>query len=242
MKRIFFSICLAILLGLSGVLSTSVKAEGIDDEKSLSNLDYLEIRENMNDLGIDKKTADQLIIKIKNGGIPDSDILDVSEAVETIVEQNGNIETTTYIYSDGSRSALSIEDLNLLDNTIGLISPTASISGGSCSSGSGYVSCTNRLIEHKLVMYTYSFRANYQTIKGGYDKITWAGNWNIRVTGGSYSNSSMRIMRSTENASNPAQARLSATITITGDLTSFTRSLSLIVGKDKSSARWNTYY
>jgi hypothetical protein len=120
MKRIFFSICLAILLGLSGVLSTSVKAEGIDDEKSLSNLDYLEIRENMNDLGIDKKTADQLIIKIKNGGIPDSDILDVSEAVETIVEQNGNIETTTYIYSDGSRSALSIEDLNLLDNTIGL--------------------------------------------------------------------------------------------------------------------------
>lgn len=45
-----FSIYLAILLGLSGVLSTSVKAEGIDDEKSLSNLDYLEIRENMNDL------------------------------------------------------------------------------------------------------------------------------------------------------------------------------------------------
>ncbi|MEP9409016.1 hypothetical protein ABKP09_22155 [Peribacillus frigoritolerans] len=56
-------------MGLSGVLSTSVKAEGIDNEKSLSNLDYLEIRENMNDLGIDKKTADQLIIKIKNGGI-----------------------------------------------------------------------------------------------------------------------------------------------------------------------------
>jgi hypothetical protein len=52
----------------------------------------------------------------------------------------------------------------------------------------------------------------------------------------------MRIIRKKETDFKKAEARLSATLNIGGGIGSITRSVSLIVGKDKAKAQGNTYY
>jgi hypothetical protein len=154
-------------------------------------------------------------------------------------------ETTRYTFPDGSVAVSTVEDVpanqSSTQDSANTIKPL-SISGGSCTSGSGYVSCSNRTVSYQLATYGYSFTATYEEVNGAYDKIDSAGNWNIWTAGGTYANASMRIIHSTESASYNAEARLSAQINLADGTGSLTRSLSLIVGDDSARDQWNSYY
>lgn len=67
-------------------------------------------------------------------------------------------------------------------------------------------------------------------------------NRTVTTAGGTATNQSLTIKKKTENANGVAEARLSADINLANSVSSFSRSLSLKVGKDKASATFNSYY
>lgn len=207
------------------------------------------IRENILDSGTPTNIANSLVEKVNKGYILDADILDVKEALNTVVTDENNIKTTTYIFEDGSRTQITEETIPFneppkIPNDDITIQPfsAGTITGGSCSTGSGYESCTNRVIKGGTPTYTFKFIATYQIVKGGYDKIVSVDNRTVTTAGGTATNQSLTIKKKTENANGVAEARLSADINLANSVSSFSRSLSLKVGKDKASATFNSYY
>lgn len=236
MKKLFGSfLFLSLIFGLAFLSPQLTGASSFTEE------DLQKIRENQLNMGASEETVNRLIEKLLNGEAVDADIMNPEDAVSSNTEIIGDFEVTTYVFPDGSRSQLSKQTLESMNNNPGGVQ-TLGISGGSCSTDSFGTSCTNRKISYQLSTYGYSFYANYYISRYGYDSISWAGNWNIWVAGGNYSNPSMRIIRKNETSSQKAEARLSATINAGGDIGSLTRSLSLHVGKDSATYTWNTYY
>jgi hypothetical protein len=211
------------------------------NESTLTAEDIAEIRNNLVDMGINNTTVKKLIKKLENGGVIDADIMLPEQAVSSEEKVENGIKTITYTFPDGSRSRITsqvVPSQTAPSGNIGI----QSISGGSCQSGSGYVVCTNRKVSYQLATYGYSFYADYQLVNQAYDKINWAGNWNIWSAGGTVSSQSMRIIRATESVSGKAEARLSAVINLANGAGSLTRSLSLLVGGDSATDKWNQYY
>ncbi|WP_143425237.1 hypothetical protein [Geobacillus sp. FJAT-46040] len=198
-------------------------------------------------MGVTPEKAEELIDKLKNGEVLDADVLSPEKAVKTIKSVNGDIVKITYFFPDGSAAQTEYTDPSVVTNTlkdnktISTIIPQ-SISGGSCTTVTYTTTCKNRKVSYQLATYGFSFYANYTIVGPYYDSIQWAGNWNIWVAGGTYTNPSMRIIRATETDSAKAEARLSATINLSGGYSSISRSLSLLVGNDSATDRWNSYY
>lgn len=258
MKKEILSLSLATLVGVSGILiPSSTQAESPEiikqsqlekRESTFSKEDLKKVQENLIQMGVDKETTKELINKLENGGVLDADVLSDEDAINTIKSVKDDTTTVTYVYPDGSRSQSISEEMET-DELVAVLNSqnnggfsTQSISGGSCSSGSGYAYCSNRKISRQYSTYGYSFYASYELVNGGYDRISYAGNWNIWTAGGTYTNQSMRTIRGTETYSYNAEARLSATLNLGNSAGSITRSLSLHVGDDKAWDTWNQYY
>lgn len=248
MKKLVSAIALGVLV-TSGSLF-SVSSASAAENVEVSQEDLAAVKSNFVDLGIDENTIEKLLERFKNGQEIDADVLDVGQAVSKHTVREGDVSTTTYTFADGSRSQTEEEKLTLNELPSGLkpVSTnsggfsTMSISGGKCTSGSGYSSCSGRKVSYRTGTYGYSFYASYSLANGAYDKITSAGKWNVWTAGGTVTNPKMRTIRANETGNNKAEARLSAVLNLGNSAGSLTRSLSLIVGSDKAYSRWNSYY
>ncbi|MGG3941197.1 hypothetical protein ABEV54_07060 [Peribacillus psychrosaccharolyticus] len=246
-RKVLSTIGLISVLSLS-ILPTVSNAENVDafknasttGETTLTEKDFQKVKSNLLDMGIDSVTVDNLIVKLENGGVIDSDIMSPEQAIDTNEVVEGGLTTTTYIYPDGSQSQLTVEDNSIVKDNSKIT--LFSITDGSCTSGSGYVTCKNRKIAYTGATYGFSFIANYETASGAYDQITSADKWNIWTAGGTYANPKLRIVQAKENANGKAEARLSGTITLANSAGAISRSLSLLVGKDAATDKWNAFY
>lgn len=186
-----------------------------------------EIRQWMTDNGISNATQDRLIAKLASG-----QRLDVSAGVapvsETTAVANGK-KTTRSVYPDGSVGVVVLQQPTATSS--GGIS-TLGIEGCTVRSGSGYATYSNCTVTAYNPVVTAAFKASYQTVQGGYDKITYAANPNIVIRGGSHANQKVKIDRGTETSSSAASASLTFDTTLYSGVGSWTSILTLSVGRD----------
>ncbi|BDG30467.1 hypothetical protein [Parageobacillus thermoglucosidasius] len=245
---------LAVVFGLAFSSATITKAEAVQTNNTeqhevlgYTQEDYDLIKQRQIEMGVAPEKAEELIAKLKNGEVLDADVLSPEDAVNTVKVVNGDTTKITYFFPDGSAAQTEYTDPSVTTNVSkgskskGTILPQ-SISGGSCTTVPYTTTCKNRKVSYQLVTYGFSFYADYTIVGPDYDSIQWAGNWNIWVAGGNYTNPSMRIIRARETDSAKAEARLSATINLPSGQGSISRSLSLLVGDDSATDRWNAYY
>ncbi|RIJ64074.1 hypothetical protein [Rummeliibacillus sp. POC4] len=243
MKKIFsFLLILGIMIGLSPIKSSAeTKNEQLMTESELENMKIELIKE-----GVTEDTAEKLKNKMADGKLLDSMILDESKAIDTQTIKNPDgSEQQTLTFPDGSIITKGIEYANFSNNTTNPLITTfgTGISGGSCTSGSGYSVCKNKKVYYSNPgVWKIYFHANYEMINGGYDKITWVGNEGTWLSAGTVSDPLVRIIKRTENANGKAQARYSVYMFLGGSYGTLTRSVSLYVGKDSASVKGNTYY
>ncbi|MFJ7920649.1 hypothetical protein ACIQ6U_12895 [Lysinibacillus fusiformis] len=129
-KKIFaviFSLTMIFLLNAG----TSSASEVVLNETEIEKL-----RENYISLGIDEVTGEKLIQKVLNGEILDSQNPEKIKEKELVILPDG--ETNIIVFDDGSRISLQMEEENLI-TTFGHSEVPVS---NSCSSGSGYNTCT----------------------------------------------------------------------------------------------------
>lgn len=209
-----------------------------EDQSGFTKKQLDKVKQNMQTEGVVSfETQDKLLKKLASGEALDSFVLPEEKAIETIKKETATGYEITYIFSDGSYTQSAVDEPGF--STLAYIG----IDGGKCQGGSGYTNCSGRNIYYNNSgTFSLSFKASYSIIKGGFDSISSAGKWNIWTVTGSYSNPKMRIIRKKETDFKKAEARLSATLVIGGGIGSITRSVSLIVGKDKAKAQGNTYY
>src|SRR5690606_2591573 len=229
MKKCFFALfSLALLLGFSSVVS----ADEAEPVLELSEVELDEIRYSiLKDGHVDIDTADYLVQKLRDGRLLDSFILDEKDAVkvESIDTEKGKM--VIHRIADGSYKKQTIEDKktnDLLDS--GLITPM-SVSGGSCSSGSGWSTCKGVTVKYvNTGVWKLSFQADYTLLAGANnDQIDRVYNKSASGLLVSVSSDSLRIIKSKENANGPAEARYSVIMEIAG-ISTTTRSVSLIAG------------
>lgn len=195
------------------------------------------VKQNMEIEGVvSSETQDKLLSKLAKGEALDSFVLPEEKAVDTIKKETDNGYEITYIFADGSYTQAAVDEPDFSVAGVG-------IKDGKCQGGSGYTNCSGRKVYYNNNgTFSLSFKASYSLVQGGFDSISSAGKWNIWTVTGSYTNPKMRIIRKKETDFKKAEARLSATLNIGGGVGSITRSVSLIVGKDKAKAQGNTYY
>lgn len=236
---LLFVIAIATI-GLS--LPQQVAAQETQDTNPKKQLGFTKeqldkVKQNMESEGvISSDTQIKLLDKLSKGEALDSFVLPEEKAVDTIKKDTDNGYEITYIFSDGSYTQAAVDEPDFSVAGVG-------IKDGKCQGGSGYQNCTSRKVYYNNNgTFSLSFKASYSLVQGGFDSITSAGKWSIWTVTGSYANPKMRIIRKKETDFKKAEARLSATLNIGGGIGSITRSVSLIVGKDKAKAQGNTYY
>lgn len=120
---------------------------------------------------------------------------------------------------------------------------TVSLTGGSYSSGSGYATWTGRLAKATASFnFEFSYKIDYTLLNNNYDYISSVYNKSIEFTGGTISESNLRVVKSTENSSGPAESRFSALMYYQFPPTTAYRSLSVFVGNNTAYPTWNSYY
>ncbi|MFV5960560.1 hypothetical protein [Bacillus sp. AK25] len=239
-KLVFLFVITFATIGLSLPQQVSAQETQSNSPKDQSGFtkDQLEkVKQNMENEGVVSfETQDKLLKKLANGEALDSFILPEEKAVDTIKKETDNGYEITYIFADGSYTQSAVDEPGFSVLKVG-------ITDGKCQGGSGYTNCSGRKVYYNNSgTFSLSFKASYTHVQGGFDSISSAGKWNIWTVTGSYSNPKMRIIRKKETDFKKAEARLSATLVIGGGIGSITRSVSLIVGKDKAKAQGNTYY
>ncbi|MGE6855237.1 hypothetical protein [Bacillus sp. FSL K6-2841] len=239
-KLVLLFVVIFTTIGLS--LPQQVSAQETQNDSSKDQIGFTKeqldkVKQNMEIEGVvSSETQDKLLKKLAKGEALDSFVLPEEKAVNTIKKETGDGYEITYIFADGSYSKSAVDEPGFSVAGVG-------IEKGKCQGGSGYVNCSGRKIYYNNSgTFSLSFKANYSLIQGGFGSITSAGKWNIWTVTGSYSNPKMRIIRKKETDFKKAEARLSATLVIGGGIGSITRSVSLIVGKNKAKAQGNTYY
>jgi hypothetical protein len=242
MKKLF-SLLFTIMLIMSLLPSNSLASSSNEEGLKMTDEELENMKEELIKYDVNNEIAENLAHKIKNGQPLDSMIMDIEDAISFKVKKHAD-DSEEYIYTfpDGSITVVGVEYAPFYNNG-GFTIQSTGISEGSCSSGSGYTSCTNRKIYYlNPGVWEMSFRANYTYVSGGYDYISWAGNESIWMVGGTVGNPYCRIIRSTETSSQKAEARFSAYLYLGGQYGTQTRSISLILGNDKAVAQGNTYY
>jgi len=202
------------------------------------------VREELKKYDVKPNIINKLVKKLANNQPLDSMLYGEEQAVSLEKKETETGYEEIHTFADGSISVVGVELLDKINNSGEITTLGTGISGGSCSGGTGYMNCTNKKVYYSNPgVWEMSFRADYSFAYGGaYDSITWIGNWSIWQVGGTYSNPSLRYIKSKENSLGKAEARLSATLVLGSNYGTQTRSVSLLVGSDTASARGNNYY
>jgi len=237
---------LAVLFAFSMIFSllpSNSLADSNQEGFSMTDEELENMKEELMKYGVSSDVADSLSNKIRNGQPLDSMLMDVEDAIDVEVKKHSDgSEEHIYTFPDGSITVVGVEYAPFYNEgevtTFG-----TGISGGSCTTGSGYTSCTNRKVYYNNPgVWEISFRANYTYVQGGYDSISWAGNESVWMVGGTIGNPYCRIIRSKETSFQKAEARFSVYLYLGGQYGTQTRSVSLLVGGDTATARGNNYY
>lgn len=231
-SALLLTLALSLLIGPDNTAAASE-----DEELKVTNQQMDNFINEYAEYGVDENTANQLLEKVLNGQAIDSMVMDEDQAIErkVITNEKEKIFEEVLTFPDGSITVIGVE------HDINEISPLSTgIGGGSCSSGSGYSNCKNKRVYYNtLGLYQLSFYADYSIVNKGYDSIGRI--YNSSISGlGTINQQSFRIIKKKENSSGRAEARLSVRMNISG--TTHNRSLSLLVGSNKATARGNTFY
>lgn len=234
-------LAMVFLLLITSMFGANIGAT--TNSSTFTELDYQTLKNDMlSDGYIDEETVDHLINKIKEGNPLDSFILEEKDAVsvETYIEKTGTV--TVHRFADGSYTSQIIHDNNHTDLFPNQYIVPMSISGGSCSSGSGWTTCRDVLVQYKNTgVWTISFRADYTLLAGAnndrIDKVDKASVSGLLIT---VTSENLRIIKSREDANGPAEARLSAQIEVMG-VGTLSRSVSLFVGGNTARHQYNSF-
>jgi hypothetical protein len=213
---------LILILVLSFVLTIS-NSVFANDNLSNKNIDLNNVEEQLIQSGTDPKIAASLIKKLENGEQWDS-MNPNKKPVSITKEKKGNDVFINLVYQDRS-------NINV------------SLTGGKYTSGSGYVNWTGRLVRAtNNFNFDSKYNVNYTYADNNYDCITSVYNMSIDLVGGTVSQTKLKIVKSTENSSGPAEGRLSAFIQYSVPPSVGYRSLSVSVGNDTAYPTWNEFY
>lgn len=237
--------------GLTSVDESVVPEQELTIEEINEGNEY--IREQLNSYGVSQETTESLIAKLDRGEIWDSLNPEKKGTEKTIKIDN---YTEKKIFPDGS---IIINEIDTADATIenipprytsptiggnggssdpGLISPFATVGGGTVTSGSGYTNVKGATVKSVAILVNAYYKVNYGIAYSGNDSITSVYGYNITVVRGSYSLESFGVKRGTENVNGKAYASLRFAGTIDGvGTTSYY--LNVYVGDNKASATSN---
>lgn len=215
-KVAVLTVCALIAFG--GVVTTPSSSYAKVSENTVMKLSSEEINKAekvFGMMGIEKDVQVKLIEKLNRGELLDSSNPAMKGTGKTTlnegVDENGvPFFQRRTVFPDGSVTVQSefggtMEEVKPSTNSS--FGPD-SISGGTSTTGSGYVSYKNRLVSYKSGVTASSFRVDYTNVNGGYDSIDKVHSWDITSVG-SVSQVSLQISRKTEQGStSPAYAQL----------------------------------
>ncbi|MEA0552438.1 hypothetical protein U1P98_18985 [Lysinibacillus irui] len=136
-------------------------------EVVLNDTEIEKLRENYISLGIDEVTGEKLIQKVLNGELLDSQNPEKIKEKEHELVLLPDGETNIIVFDDGSRIALQMEEENLI-TPYGYSEVPVS---NSCSSGSGYNTCTVT-VKYNDLIWTISYKTTVTRVQGGQTTIT----------------------------------------------------------------------
>lgn len=153
--------------------------------------------------------------------------------------------TTKFEYPDGSVFIQVLDESEATIETVeppkdGMITPYASIGGGSAISGSGYVVVTGAKVSGSVILAGAQYKVDYTIINGGYDTISSAYSRNITVPGpgGNYEIESWGVKKAKEDAGGKAYVSLRFKAQ-NSSLGASTMYLNTYVGGDKATVSSN---
>ncbi len=227
----------AVLVMLSGTspASASGRTGGVPSSATPDDGDQ-QSRAFMTQYGVDPQTQDDLLQGLAAGILPLSDTPDASpvRSIDTI--EPGFIVTINH-FADGSVSVLRRETPS---DTVEEGHPQArGISGCSISSGSGYQTYTNCIVDYQSTSFRFGFKANFTIVQGSYnDYISSVHSWYLSYAIlHTYVSHTLQIDKKNESSSGPALASLVILFETTGGFLSISRATYLSVG---SNSYWQS--
>lgn len=193
------------------------------------------IKENMDRIGVKKSKQKDLLQKLANGNMLDSDNPEKVEEVMDELVLTSDTSTKSYEFEDGSILKVGIEKK---DPTISKLEVNSlqSITPYSVKCGTGYCNYTDYEISADTTTLRTSATVSFSIVSGvnNADSISSISDLLVTVYGGTFSDKSYAITRATEDVYNdrPAQAHAAFITTYTGNIVSTTTKLRLHVGED----------
>lgn len=197
------------------------------------------LRANYIELGIDEKTGEKLIKKLRKGELLDSQKPEKLKGKNLTVDFE-NTEGNYIEFDDGSRIGLTFEteEEEPLFSTMG--ASTGTVSNRSCSSGSGYSYC-NVTARYYDMIWDMKFDARVTRTSGRQTTISNVTNNRYEVVLYNIVDKHFGVVRSTSTSSTPAKARWQFQASHKAGLYSVTRDLALYANNSSTYARleWN---
>lgn len=193
-------------------------------ELTLSNEDISEIKAALHEYGITEEVQESLIEKLENGEVWDCmNPEKTSQIPEGYLNVSIDDPIKRYEFPDGSFIETKLEIVN--DDSIS----TYDVTGGSTSSGSGYVNRTGvKISASKGALLVWGFYADFTHVQSGYDQISRVYGEFV-MGGGNVSSLTLQLVKAKEDSNGPAQAKFSAQTSTSGTLL-----LYLNVGSDSA--------
>lgn len=197
------------------MISFSVNASATSSTE-ITSKSIKDIKTNLSAMGVDSKTQNSLIDKLKSGQIWDSMNPEMQDkgivSTTSSIDLDGNkVTITKTVYPDGSVSVVSITVPSKSNGSGDIVTPQ-DVGGGSSSCGSGYCNTYGAKVDGGNGVVTASFLADYSIVNGGYDSILKVYQPSVKVYFGSYENvSGPNILRAQETQYQSARAYMSWT-------------------------------
>lgn len=225
---------------ISSTNCVSVFASGIQDSNIeisneetnsivLSAKDKNDLKEWMNQYGVSELTQEDLLKKLEDGQAWDS--MNGSEPIKVEKLDDFSIKES---YKDGSISISGVYENNNIEENSEV--STYSLSGGTTSSGSGYMNVKNKKVYKNTGTINAQFYADYTVVKGGHSYISKVYNKKVIGIGCTISEVSLYIDKAKQDGNGPAEATLDFMIAAYSGVAGGNCYLKLFVGNDASSA------
>ncbi|GBF10237.1 hypothetical protein TEPIDINF_001741 [Tepidibacillus infernus] len=231
----FLVLILSLMIPIFGQVSAASSLDNITKEQ------IREIKENLTEMGVDEKTQNSLINKLKEGQIWDSMNVKMKDKgiTNTILKTDANgtkVQSTKTVYPDGS---VNVVNITIPSPELDSEFSVQDVSGGTASCGSGYCNYYGVKVDGGNGIVNASFLADYTFVDGGYDYISKAYQPRVEVYFGSFSDvTGPVILRAKETSYQSARAYLKWTFN--NDAGSAVQYLNLDVQQDTASSSFVT--
>lgn len=223
-----------ILFSFQGI--THASSNNNDD--IISDLEIETMKERYQELGIDENTGEQLIEKVLNGELLDSQRTDISEEDVTFIHNEDGSEVI--VFPDGSRAKVGIEPNKLNKPQSGFQTFGSSTGTVNLSCGSG-TTCT-AVVRYYDMIWDIKYDAKVNIFNGGSPGIVSISNFRSDAVMYNITKLSSSIIRYNATTSSPAKAKWQFKAQNKTGLYEVTRDLVLYVDKNSSvyaRLEWN---